>query len=287
MHATRPVRCGTARVLVATSRVLPATGPVQHRTRQGLVAPSWVLHATRQVERVTPRVSLATSRVVYATRSARCILRRVQEPPRVALLRALLADPTLRKRLVLLASSRLKPWSNVVSLVVSAEDVVHQAVEKVLSGRTPWDPAKKTLEWHLGSVVNSVAWHAVDNAAARRSEPFDDDKHEAVVRDPSPNAEEQMIARQDKSALDAFFARCMDRLVLELRERADDEGLKLLDLMEHAVVDYEEQAKALETSVSAVKLAHKRITYHARRIGDEERAKRAASPRPLAKQGTS
>jgi hypothetical protein len=204
--------------------------------------------------------------------------RRVSDRADPATLRALLADATLRKRMVALALSRIKPWQNQRAIALSPIDVVHEAMAKVLSGKPPWEPDKKTLEQHLGSVVNTVAWHAVNTAAARRNDGYDAATHERFAVDAAPAAVDRLIDHEEDRRGDARRARCWDELVAELGKREDQEAIDVLGLMHEEVLEYEEQAKRLKKKLPEIKLAHKRITYHARLIAERARRRDDRGP---------
>jgi hypothetical protein len=67
---------------------------------------------------------------------------------------------------------------------ISAEDVVHTAIEKTLDGTRTWDPARVDLAQHLRGVIASELGHAVWRIHAFPEVPVD------VVRDAGPVAAE-------------------------------------------------------------------------------------------------
>jgi hypothetical protein len=180
--------------------------------------------------------------------------------------------------MVALAITRLKPWQDTRATAMSPLDVVHEAIAKVCSGVRPWDPEKKTLEDHLGSVVNSIAWHAVNTAPARRNDGYDAATHERFAVDPAPAAVDQLIEHEEERRMGARRARCWEELETELRRRKDQEALDVLGLMQEEVLVYEVQAKRLKMKLPEIKLAHKRITYHARLIAERARTREERGP---------
>jgi hypothetical protein len=180
--------------------------------------------------------------------------------------------------MVALAITRLKPWRDTRAIAMSPLDVVNDAIAKVLSGARPWDASKKTLEDHLGSVVNSVAWHAANTAPARRNDGYDPATHERFAVDPAPAAVDRLIEHEEERRSGARRARCWEELVAELRRRKDEEALDVLGLMQEEVLVYEQQAKRLKKKLPEIKLAHKRITYHARLIAEHARAREERGP---------
>jgi hypothetical protein len=180
--------------------------------------------------------------------------------------------------MVALAITRLKPWRDTRAIAMSPLDVVQEAIAKVHSGARPWDAAKKTLEDHLGSVVNSIAWHAVNTAPARRNDGYDAATHERFAVDPAPAADDQLIAQEEEQRAGTRRRRCWEELVAELGRRKDQEALDVLGLMQEEVLVYEEQAKRLKKKLPEIKLAHKRITYHARLIAERALAREERSP---------
>jgi hypothetical protein len=199
----------------------------------------------------------------------------VSERPDADVLRTLLADTKLRKRMVALAISRLKPWQDKRMIAMSPTDVVQEAIAKVIGGVTPYHPNDKPLEVHLASVVNSTAFHAIRNAASRKSDGYDGDKHERFAVDPSPSAIDHMIEQQEKGRVDARLTRCWKELETELRNRKDKEALDVLGLMQQETLDYGEQARLLRKKLPEVKLAHKRIAYHAKIVAERARTRDA------------
>jgi hypothetical protein len=154
-----------------------------------------------------------------------------QPTPLQAATRQLLAHPHIRARLLALALVRT-PFRS------TADELVRDALARLLDGRTPWDPAGATdLVEHLGTLVNALAWDAT---------------HAAQTDDGCRGLLEELRRR--------------------LRKRRDDLALKLVDLVERGVEAHADQAQATGAAIDDVALAHRRVGRHVRTMirGDRE-----------------
>jgi hypothetical protein len=165
----------------------------------------------------------------------------------------LLAHPHIRARLLALAIART-PFRT------TAERLLTEALDELLSGRALWapatDPSLGSLFEFLGGIVNGLAWRATHSVAARAPD----------AAPPSDGESDQQRELRERCE------RLLEELRRRLRKRSDDLALKLLALLEGGVEDHAGQATATGRSLDDVALAHRRIVHHVRGIirGDPE-----------------
>lgn len=112
----------------------------------------------------------------------------------------------------------------------TVEDLVQEAVKRAFDETRHWDPERVDLLGFLKGIVKSMTSHlakSADNTSvwAQRESEDAPSAHgaEAISADPSPNPEEQFIAREEQEAVDLAY-----RLVLEKVEGQPElEGVTL------------------------------------------------------------
>lgn len=181
------------------------------------------------------------------------------ESPTYEAIRALLVVPGLRARLIRHAYARC-------GSVTNAQDIVQEAIKKVLEGSAPW--REKELIDHLGSVINTVAWNRANSAAAKREGLYRPEHAERIV-DGAPNPEQALIEREEARELALLVQRCL--AALRMRLQGDDVALIVLDCFEHGVESADEQAETSSKSRDEIDKARRRLGYSAEIVMRAER----------------
>ena len=163
-------------------------------------------------------------------------------------------------RLVAFATSR-------VQSLALGKDLAHEAVARVYSHDSTWDPAKHPdLERYLMSLVNSKLANDRSSAAAQRNVSIDQVRASAErVKDSEAPADEQLANAQ-------IFARRMEML----RERlaGDEDALRALDLKMNGIETPAAIASAarwlLKRAAAACLRVQRNAASVARDIGGDE-----------------
>lgn len=164
---------------------------------------------------------------------------------------AILKDPRRKEKLFALAV-------HFAHGAQDAQDLLHTACIKLLSGKTPWRRSTHPdLVAHLGSVMYTTADHGRTSADARRQRKFHTPEEETRVRDTRAGADEQLLDDEAERRMEQRLGRW---LVALRRDRADDsQSMTLLDSFERGVTEAAKQVDDLGWHIDDVRRVRRRL----------------------------
>jgi DNA-directed RNA polymerase specialized sigma24 family protein len=152
-----------------------------------------------------------------------------------------------------------------VSNDTDAEDLVHQAIAKVLDPEgAPWVPEEKTFVRHVGSILNRIGANATQSARTRREVLAEVDDDDWDRRGSSPTLESALDGARASQTL-----REKGQRLLDLLDPRDEVGLRVFHAVRAGCESVDEQATWIGCTVEAVLAAHKRLKYRAQSVRDE------------------
>ena len=166
-------------------------------------------------------------------------------------LTAILKDPERKKKLYGLAAGFARGS-------VSADDLFHTALVKLLSGKTPWRTSTHPdLVAHLGSVMFTITDHATKSADARRQRKFHTPEEEERVRDDGAGADVRLLDDEAERRMEQRLGRW---LVALREDRADDpESLAMLDSFARGALAAAAQVDDLGWHIDDVRRVRRRL----------------------------
>ncbi len=170
----------------------------------------------------------------------------------------------LMPRLLLLAGSRLARRGKAPSMA-EAEDFVHDAITKTMSGVRVWNRAACTLFEHLAGVIVSDVSHSSASLERRVIAPCHGYTNGHTtwppdVAEPAPGQEEVTVRSSDRRLLLDHLGR-IDPLLAQMAER----------MLVHDIWETRELSHALETTPAQVANLRKRLKRAARAFLTEKR----------------
>jgi hypothetical protein len=183
----------------------------------------------------------------------------------LAALELLREDEDLRKAILLQAYSLTRNLAD-------AKELAQEAMAKAIDpDDSPWDrDTEPSLKAHVGSLMNSAM--ANRRRGERRHPLVAYEKDQDLRVDPAPTVEERMVQEEEVSELQGEMA------ILRARLDGDRIALGKIDLLYRGISDAATQAEHLACTMTDIRRANERITYHVERIKEARGRTAAGAP---------